>query len=305
MQEAQSKATSVGVDIGGTKTKMACLDESGPEVFFHEPTPQSPDDALRMLIAGLKDAELPAPLGAVGIGCPGPLDQEAGIVHSPPNLPGWDSFALGDSLAEALGVPVKLENDANCGALGEAVHGAARDYDRVFYMTISTGLGTGIVFNRKVYRGAFGLAGDIWAYNPASLADAPRGNNLTELASGNGLIHQVQRLVAGGRNTSIPAADITTHTILSAFESGDELGIEVVENARHVLAGTICFVLHLLAPDIVTLAGGLCTDPKWFVDPVTKLVHEEVGIEKLKEIPIQRAELWDDAVLYGALSLFP
>ena len=294
----------VGIDVGGTKTKMAFLDGDELRVFFHEPTPQAPDAALQMLVNGIEDANLPSPVEAVGIGCPGPLDQGTGVVHSPPNLPQWDNFAIRDLLAEELGASVELENDANCGALGEAVHGAARDYDRVFYMTISTGLGTGIVFDGEVYQGAFGLAGDIWAYDPASLADTPAGNNLTELASGNGLIHQVERAIGNGRRTSIPTNDISTRTILAAFESGDELATEIIETARHTLAGTICFVLHLLAPDIVTLAGGLCTDPKWLVDPVTRLVREKVGIDKLKEIPIQRAELWEDAVLYGALSLF-
>ena len=294
----------VGIDIGGTKTKMAFLDGGDLRVFFHESTPQEPGAALRMLADGLRNADLPAPLNAVGIGSPGPLDQQTGIVHSPPNLPQWDSFTIRDSLAEELGVPVELENDANCGALGEAVHGAAKDYRRVFYMTISTGLGTGIVFDKKVYRGAFGLAGDIWAYDPASLGAAPGGDNLTELASGNGLVHQAERAIDNGRTTSIPKDDVSTRTILAAFAAGDGLAAEVVETARHALAGTICFVLHLLAPEIVTLAGGLCTDPKWFVEPVTQLVHEKVGIDKLREIPIQRAELWEDAVLYGALSLF-
>lgn len=293
----------IGIDIGGTKTKMGYLRDGRMQTFFHERTPRDPDVALDLLTRGLGQAEVAEVVSRIGIGCPGPLDPCRGVVLSPPNLPEWKDFSLSSRLAEALGVPVRLGNDANVGALGEAVYGSARGAETVFYMTISTGIGTGIVSDGRVHGGARGLAGELWAFDPSAFGGVSRGN-VNELASGTGLIRQAERALRAGRPTRIPADDVTSATILRAFGDGDPLAVEIVERARQCLAATLAFVVHVVAPDVIVLGGGLCTDTDWFVRPLQERVPGLVGIPQLRDTPIRRAELWDDAVLYGAISLF-
>jgi glucokinase len=292
----------IGIDVGGTKTRMAYESAGELHPFYHDATPQDPDTALSSMVAAIREADLPGDLAGIGIGCPGPLDPWHGIILSPPNLPDWTDFHLAERMAGDLGVPVTVENDANAGALGEAIHGAGKGHDVVLYITISTGIGAGIVINGSIHRGRRGLAGGIWSYPPGSLEGKP-GANITELSSGNGLVARAADRIGGGAATSIPTDDISTHSIIAAYESGDLLAVELVESARATLAGTICFALHLLSPDIVVLGGGLCTNESWFVKPLQEQVRGTLPIDAMKDIPIVRAEHLDEAVLYGALAL--
>ena len=304
MKEQACKPVIVGIDIGATKTKMAFLRQNKLITFFHKPTPQEPERAADMIVRALSRAKLPGSLEGIGIGCPGPLNQEKGVVLSPPNLPRWNRFRLKAVIEKRLGTRAILENDANAGALGEAVHGSGRRFRHVFYMTISTGIGTGLVLDKRIYRGSKGLAGEIWAFVPESF----RGNegtwNLTELGSGKGMVKQVKHYIAQGRKTLIRNTNISTGSIMAAWEKGDPLAREVVTTARRSLAGALSFVVHMMAPDLIVLGGGLCTDPRWLVDPVRRMVKKHIHIPELAEIPVRRARLWNEAVLYGAIALF-
>jgi glucokinase len=295
------EGTNVGVDIGASKTELGFLDGGRLRRFFRAPTPQEPGEAVAMIVEAIRGAPLPAAPRAVGIGCPGPLDQDRGIVLAPPNLPQWDELPLAARISDALRVPAALENDANAGALGEAVFGSGKGFRRVFYMTVSTGLGSGIVIDGRIYRGAMGLAGEIWSFEPGAFAGGG-GDNLLDIASGNGLIKQVRRRVAAGEATTL-GEEATPATVFAAAAAGDALAAEVVEQARDALAGAVGFVLCLLSPDIVVLGGGLCTEPDQLVAPVAAKVRQQMGIAALAEVPIRRAALWRDAVLYGAIRL--
>jgi glucokinase len=239
----------------------------------------------------------------MGIGCPGPLDQARGIVQSPPNLPQWADFPLADRLRDALGVPVALENDANAGALGEALDGAGRGARTVLYVTISTGIGVGIVIDGRIHRGAHGLAGEVWAFCPNCFASDGPAPNVTDLASGNGLVSLLRGRVADGYPTCLRPDDADMPAILEACAGGDPAACALVADAQRTLAATISFCLHLLDPDVVVLGGGLCTDESWFVAPVRDLVACCVALPALARTPIRRADLWSSAVLHGALAL--
>jgi pyruvate formate lyase activating enzyme len=299
-----TKRVVAALDIGGTKTKLALYRDAAPpdpedslEVVLHEPTPQDPEKFLRLVEEAFRAI---GPVDGVGIGCPGPLDQRAGEVLSPPALPFWDRFPITSALAERLGVPVVLENDGNAGALGEAVFGSARGFDRVFYMTISTGIGTGIVIDRRVYQGARGLAGEIWAFDP-EIFHGRGGDIINDIASGSGLVKQAQRhgIEAAGAGARLADA----RQVMAAAAAGDAKAAEIVEGARDALAAALAFVICLLDPDVIVLGGGMCRRPEEFVEPVAVRVRERVRIERLREVPVRRAALWDDAVLYGAVAL--
>ncbi len=296
--------TIVGVDIGGTKTQIGHFRGERIETLLRAATPRDPDAAARLIGNAIAEANLPAPLGGVGVGCPGPLSQADGVVLAPPNLPEWRDFPLAARLSERLGVPVRLENDANAGALGEALHGSGRGCRGLFYMTISTGLGTGTVVDGRIWQGHRGLAGDIWCFRPGAFQGEPDLPNLNDTASGTGLVKRALERMARGEETGLPREGLTAEAVVAAMEAGDPVAVRVVERARDVLAAALAFVVELLAPDVVTLAGGLCRDPAWMVEPVRERFRRLIDVEGLADVPIRRAALWDEAVLYGAVELF-
>ncbi len=293
----------IGIDIGATKTRMALFQNAELAPFFDQPTPQEPEAFAAMAAEAIRRSGADTGLVGIGIGCPGPLDQGRGIVMSPPYLPQWDRFPVADRLKEEFDVPVFLENDGNAGALGEALFGSARDCRRVFYMTISTGLGTGIVIDRRVYRGAHGLAGEIWAFDPGLFPGAGRNVILNEIASGTGMVLQARHYLGQGKESGIPADVGDSRVILEAAERGDALAVRIVEEATETLAATLLFVLYLLDPDVIVLGGGLCTKPHRIVEPVLNIVREKLRIRRLADVPIRRSELGEHVVLYGAVGL--
>jgi len=300
----QSAGSPVVIDIGATKTVLARFseDKNGHRVepFDRFPTPATGEALVQEILRALNGA---GPVSHIGIGAPGPLDPRSGVFLDPPNMPGWRNFPLVQTLKDALGVPVLLENDANVGALGEALFGSGRGCPSVFYLTISTGIGAGLVVDGRIFGGYKGMAGEVHAIDPGTYFGGETGETVIERASGPGMVRCALKRIAAGMETSLSTETVDTYTLLAALATGDPVAVATVESARDALAGLLVHVLAILAPDMVVLAGGLCTDSSWFVDPVRERVHRGTKIPELREVPIERASLWDTAVLYGAAAL--
>ena len=155
----------LGVDIGGTKVAAGVVDREG-KILVQERKPMvanaSPEAGLEA-VTGVIDSMLstsPVAIECIGICAPGPLDPRSGIVLNPPNVPCWRNFPLADRVSAKYSVPVKVDNDANAAALAETLWGAARGFRYVFYATVGTGIGSGIVFDGAIYHGKTGSAGE-------------------------------------------------------------------------------------------------------------------------------------------------
>ncbi|HMJ23656.1 MAG TPA: ROK family protein, partial [Terriglobales bacterium] len=170
-ESSTSEGLVIGVDIGGTKIAAGLVDSAG-NIHHQIRTPMVASDGAASGMAAVVSAidsvsartwENSATRGSirgVGICCPGPLDPNTGVVINPPNLPCWRNFALATELSQIYRVPVKLDNDANAAALAEALWGTGRGYRNVFYATVGTGIGTGIVFDGRIYHGRTGAAAE-------------------------------------------------------------------------------------------------------------------------------------------------
>src|SRR5450432_721239 len=161
----------IGVDIGGTKIAAGLVSRDGKiehQVRVPMICNDGPASGLAAVISAIDSvtAKVRAAVGTdgsitgIGICCPGPLDPNTGVVINPPNLPCWRNFPLAAEVARVYRLPVKLDNDANAAALAEALWGAGRGYRNVFYATIGTGIGTGIVFDGRIYHGRTGAAAE-------------------------------------------------------------------------------------------------------------------------------------------------
>lgn len=301
-------ASYISVDIGATKTVVARWHKGSIEPLDRFPTDQDPEKETAAIVAtlagtpGTDDA-------AVGIGCPGPLDPKTGTILEPPNLKEWKDYPLADELSRRLNLPVRLENDANVGALGEAIYGSGQGYDSVFYLTLSTGIGAGLIVDGKIHDGHRAMAGEVWALDTGALTGDFQGRTILERASGPGLIRSVSRRLSGDHadrplpETILTEEELDTLSLFAAYDDGDLLAKEVVEDGQAAIAGLLLMVLLAVAPDALVLAGGLCTESRWFVDPVIDIVRRNLPIPELRDVPITRAKLWDQAVLYGAAYL--
>ncbi len=294
----------IGVDIGGTKTKVGYLAENNKvEIIGHVATSQNPNEALKNIIDIIRSSKIPGEIGKIGIVCPGPLNQETGVILSPPNLLQWDNFPLTEMLKKEFGVDVILENDANAGALGEAVFGAAQNAKTLLYFSLSTGIGAGIVIDKKVHIGYKGLAGEIWCVPPKLFGANTGERSITELSSGNGMVDIAKEKIAKGIETSISKNQPTTYEIFDAYYKGDKLAIELIEKAKEILNGTIVFSSCLLAPDVIVLGGGLTQDLDLFLHPLQDMFKQSMPLNGLKDTPIVKSSLDNNSVMYGALAL--
>ena len=257
----------VGVDIGGTKIALALVDRSGA-VLAEQRLPTRPEDvpaALDQIARGVEAlrAQAPAPVVGVGIGCPGHVDPETGIVHYAVNL-GWVDVPLGEGVRQRLGgdLPVWVQKDTNAAALGELTFGAARGCRDVIYLAIGTGLGGAAIVNGRLASGLNAYAMEVGhlVLNPQGrLCNCGLRGCAEIYVSGVGL--HAGRLELAPEYPDSPLAEqfvvFSTHDILAAWENGDPLAVAVMEQAAVTLGTVMSTCASLLNPERFILGGGL------------------------------------------------
>jgi glucokinase len=308
----------VAVDLGGTKIYTALAGADG-RVLAEVLVPTRPwegVDAVIGRIVGTVDQVLeragkggrPA---ALGIGCPGPLDAASGLVHHAPNLD-WHDVPLKDLLEKRLGIPVAVDNDANLAALGEYVYGAGRGEKDMVYITVSTGIGGGLILDGRLYHGAGFGAGEIghMTIDPGG----PRcncGNSgcLEAMASGTAMAREARLLIESGRGRAILEAAggdvcaVTAREVARAAAGGDDEARQIIINAGRALGTGVANVINLLNPALVVLGGGAMQ-----VGPlIWETMEEEISRRALaaarRRVRLVPAELGPRSGLMGAVAL--
>lgn len=262
----------IGIDLGGTFIKLAAMD-ADMKMFgaIQVPTPSgSADTVIDAMVAGARhvisanNIDRSDVLG-VGIGSPGPLNRARGVVVASPNIPSFRDIPLRDRIANALGLPADLENDANAAALGEYLCGAGKGVDTMVMLTLGTGVGGGIVEKGQVWHGSHDFAAEIghMIVQPGGLpCNCGTRGCLEQYASATFLAKRAADAIRGGRASSlskllaqkgeIDAADVNT-----ARKAGDDLAAEVWDSAVYHLALACVSLERLLDTDLIVLAGGM------------------------------------------------
>ncbi len=255
------------VDIGGSKIACGVVSGEGQvlgQTSFPTEPHRGPDTQTRQIAGALRrmQAELNQPLAGVGIGCTGPVDPVRGTIEDVPFLPGWNGFHLCDGLADATGVRVVMENDADAAALGEYTFGAGDRPARFMLVTLGTGVGVGIVINGTLYRGAQGFHPEIGHMTlslDGPLCECGRRGCWEAYIGG-------QAMAAWMRDQ--PA--IPTHwQVRDAFEAGaggDPQGQQVIQRYAHYLGAGLANLVMIFAPDVIALAGGIMGSRALFWD---------------------------------------
>ena len=306
-----SMSTFVAVDIGGTHIRAAAYESDNINPLTHRRTrshgkePGTFDRLVKTIeSAWPKDRTVEA----IGMASPGPLDPKSGVVIATPNIPEWVDFPLTAKLSDHFGVPAYLDNDANLGALGEWKFGAGRGHHDVLYLTISTGIGGGVIIDDQLLHGYHGLAAELG--HAVVLANGPvcscgfKGH-LEALSAGPAIVRYVrEQLEAGTKSELSSDGNLNAYDVAEAAKRGDKLAKSAYARAGEYLGIGVASFLHTFDPSVVIFGGGVSQSGPLLFDPFEISLQKNVFNPRyLKNLVITTAALGDDAGLLGALAL--
>ena len=307
----------LGLDIGGTKLAAGVVDGSGRvHSFVVEATQaeQGPERGLARLFElgrrALAEAGLdPSELGAVGIGCGGPLDVAQGVLLAPPHLPGWRDVPVTALAEEAFGAPAALENDATAAAAAEHRYGAGAGTRNMIYLTVSTGVGGGIVIDGRLYCGATGNGGELGHVtvdcNGRPCRGCGRRGCLEAYVSGTSIAERAQEALAASREPSSLAgiAPLTAADVAAAALEGDALAQTVWDETVAALACGLTSIVNVFDPELVVLGGGVTGSGEQLLGPVRKRVRAETMRPAGEAASIVHSALGDHVGVVGAAAI--
>lgn len=278
-------ATVLGLDIGGTKLAAGVVTGRG-RILARAVVPSHADEGPSSMIERLLElgravvAESGvswSSLSGIGIACGGPLDPWTGTILSPPNLPGWDRIPLTDMVSRGLGPPAVVENDATAGALAEWWFGAgrSRSIDDLVYLTISTGIGGGLVLDGRLYRGVTGNAGELGhltvMYQGRQCGCGRRGC-LEAYASGTNIGARAREALALGEPSSLGAlATVTARDVAEAAAAGDRLASRIWDETLEMLGSALANIVDVFDPALIVLGGGVTRAGDQLLQPVREI----------------------------------
>jgi len=302
----------VSVDLGGTRFRVALCDPAGQLVARAEyPTrpERGPIAVLDDLAAAVRHALAAVPGDAEVVGvvvaAPGPLDPWRGVIYAAPNLPGWEHLPLAAELSARCGLPVRVGNDANLAAVGEHRLGAGRGTADMIYVTVSTGIGGGIIVGGRLLLGAHGGAGEIG--HTVLDPDGPpcscgKRGCLEALGSGTAIARQANAAVAAGRPTVLAqyAPPLTAEQVDAAADDGDALAQGIIDAAARAVGLGLTNLLHLFDPEVIVVGGGVTrSGARWWAEVRGEIERRALPFY-LRDNRVVPAALGDDAGLVGA-----
>jgi glucokinase len=311
----------VGVDLGGTKILAGVVDASGKILGTSKRATKAhggPDEVIERMVKTISEAVTFAKVGlndiaAVGVGAPGPLDPDKGIIWHTPNLPGWQNVPLAEQLSKKLdGVPVFIDNDGNLGALGEATLGAAKGARDAVGIFVGTGIGGGLVLDGELRQGFRKNAAEIG--HMVILADGPycgcgKRGCAEAVASRTAIERDIRAGLKAGRESMLkelikgePGERITSGALAEALQAGDPLVTEVVGRVQYYLGLLSSAIINLVDPEVLVFGGGVVEAlGEDFLGPIRPVAYQHCLNQKdIREVKIVPAALGDNAALLGA-----
>jgi glucokinase len=244
----------------------------------------------------------------IGVAVPGPFDPFQGVILSAPNIPAWKNLPVSRLLQEKFGVPIDVGNDANLAAMGEWRFGAGKGHRHLVYVTVSTGIGGGVIVDNRLLLGDRGLAGELGHVTVARdgpLCGCGQRGHLEAMASGPAIARWVKEEISRGAASSLSGSElITTQMIADAARSGDELALRALERAGTSIGVALADILHIFNPTIVIVGGGVSLSGELIMRPIRSAMQAHVmNTHFLDNLTLTTASLGDETGLLGALAL--
>lgn len=305
----------IGIDLGGTQIRAVRIDHTG-HVYAHERTDTAatlgPDGVIKqieLLINAVIGNVSRSEISGIGVGTPGPLDPFTGVLYEAPNLPGWFNVPLKAILSERTDLPVSVGNDANVAALGEWRFGCGKGTKDFVYVTLSTGIGGGVIADGRLLLGRKGIAGEVGHMTLQSDGPLCGCGNIgcwEAVASGTALVRNTLTALRGSRRSLINdiAANgpISGWHIAAAAEQGDETAQILMRREGELIGIGLVNLMHLYAPERIALGGGVTKSWSLLEPHVQRVIHER-AMPPYRDTPVQLAELGDRVGVLGAAAL--
>ncbi len=302
----------IGVDLGGTNMRTALLSPDGLILDRHKVSTRAAEgwkQVVARLVENIVRYQKIAigkglTVAAAGVGAPGVIQMDSGIVVKSPNFPDWNNLPLKEVLEKALNVPVFIENDANAAALGERWLGAGRDINSMILLTLGTGVGGGIVLNKQIWQGADGMAGEIG--HMTLIPDGRQcgcGNTgcLEMYASARGIVQSYREAVNSSGIAMV--AELSSEQIYQAARDGETVACKVMKDMGRMLGIGIASLINIFNPQMIVLGGGVKDAWQLFINATQEEVMRrafKVPAERTKIVP---SLLGDDAGMVGAAAV--
>lgn len=307
----------LGIDLGGTFIKGGIVDDQG-NIILRDKVPTQSEKGADGVVANIVSlcenlmsrANVSASdLIGVGIGVPGMIDSENGVVIYSNNL-NWSDFSISNKVSEALGLPVKIANDANVAALGETKFGCGKEFNNSVMITLGTGVGSGIVIDGKLFEGNRSAGAEIGhtvIVAGGEKCTCGRRGCLEAYASATALIRDTKRAMENNPDSrlwEIASVDSVTGKTAFDYYDKDDCAKKVVDNYIEKLGVGLINIANALRPEIIILGGGVCYEGERLIKPLQEMMNENVfAKDKGPAVKILTAELENDAGLLGAAAL--
>ena len=311
----------LGLDLGGSKVLALVATADGQvlgEALLPTPASEGPARVVQVMMQAAQQATAsagvdPGTLGGAGVAAAGAIDRRRGVVVHSPQLAGLNNVPLVQMLQDHLRLPTVMDNDANLAALGEHLYGVGQGVDNLLFITLSTGIGGGIIIGGRLYRGGQGFAGEIG--HISVLAGGPRGRSsvagaLEALASGSALAGEVSRRLREGEPSLLQehakahgADSVTAELVFEAYHQGDELARKVVTQAVVYLGAGLTSLVNVLDPELLIIGGGLANQWEPYIAPAVEIMRAEAMAGMGRGLRVVPAALGARAGALGAVAL--
>jgi glucokinase len=330
----------VGVDFGGTQIRAALAQDG--KILTRVGYLTHSEEGFEPVLARLKESVRQtltlgnvtlSQISGIGFCAPGPIDSQTGILYDPPNLHSWHNVPIKQLLEDEFRVPVHVGNDANLAALGEYMYGAGRGLSDMIYVTVSTGIGGGIVIGGKILEGVSGTAGEVGHMTVDMHGPVCNCGNIgcvEALASGTAIARQAAAAIAAGRGSGIlaqlpayqadPSKDIAGRSqaelqtapplhlalevdarlVVKAAEAGDPVAQQIISDAATAIGVAMVNLVHLFNPQMIAIGGGVAKAGELLFGPIRRLVRERAFRVPGQAVQIVPAQLGENVGLVGA-----
>ncbi len=308
-------AQRIGIDVGGTNVKIALVSDDGKIIYSnsiptraemgYEYTINSMKEAIKDL---LKETKLQASdIEGMGFGFPGQIDCQNGIVRLAPNIPGWVNVPIAKIMEEEFSIPTRVDNDVRTAALGELNYGAGVGCQNLVCITVGTGIGSGLVINGKLVRGASNAAGEL-GHIKLNMEGGPlcgcgdRGC-LEAYASGPSIVAMAEDYIRGGKSTKyreLANPEITPYIVAVAAKEGDPVAKQIFRIMGEYIGIGLTSVINLLNPEKVIIGGGVAAAGDILFDPIKETIAKRAMTIQKEAVEIVPAQLGNTAGVIGA-----
>lgn len=311
----------IGIDVGGTNVKIALVDKSGKIIYSnsvptyakmgYEYTVNNIKQAIKDL---MKETNTTAKdIDGIGFDFPGQVDYKTGVVKLAPNIPGWVNVPIAQMIEEEFHIPTRIDNDVRCAALGEMKFGAGQGCENFVCITVGTGIGSGLVINGQLVRGASNAAGEIGhiklQMKDGLICGCGDTGCLEAYASGPSIVAMAQDYIKGGKSTKFremaaaEGGEITPYMVAKAAEAGDPVAKRIFAIVGEYIGIGLTSVINLLNPEKVIIGGGVAEAGDLLLEPIRKTIKERAMVVAGSAVEIVPAQLGNSAGVIGASML--